>query len=264
MKHNLTFDPMIRRVHSKGNYKGEIIEYQAYYESDAIYEGIEYIYWRDIDTKRRGKFLTYVISDDGIVFPVIGIGSIDGAYVLRSPFGNFILPVRRKTEIKLIFLPENRAGNLETVSKCSDKENALKTTVAVMAAHGMTRKDIVDALCIDTRGISNRKVTFINKFLGSEECSIMIREEVRQVLQRVGLTEETVIRNLVKAYDLAASKQDVSNMNRSVETMIDLFGLTEKDTTKQTKQLELTSETTDLHKLESVKDTVKLTQIEQA
>ena len=139
----------------------------------------------------------------------------------------------------------------------------MKTTIAVMSAHGMSKSEIVGSLCADTRNLNNKKAILIKKFLGTEECALMIREEVRQVLARVGLTEETVIKNLVKAYDLAAKKEDVSNMNRSVETMIDLFGLTDKETIKQTKNIELTTETTDLEKLESIKDSVKLTQIDQ-
>ena len=262
MKLNLEDNPMVRRIYHGKRHDSPIIEYRAYYESDAANDGLEYTYWKDINTKSRSNIHEYVLSDDWIVFPIIAVASSKGFNILKSPFGNFILPIK-KIDIKLIFLPENRAGILDNASKRSANENSLKTTVAVMSAHGMSKSEILGALCSDTRNLTTKKATLIKKFLGTEECALMVREEVRQVLARVGLTEETVVRNLVAAFELAKRKEDASNMNRSVETMINLFGLTDKETTKHTKELELTTETTDLEKLESVKDSVKLTQIEQ-
>lgn len=263
MKLNLEDNPMVRRVQHGKSRGGQIVEYRAYYESDAINDGLEYVYWKNFDTSKNYDVPQYIMSDDWIVFPIISIFHAKTFTVLRSPFGNFILPIKKNTETKIIFLPENRTVVLDNASKCNANEKALKTTIAVMSAHGMSKSEIIGSLCADTRNLNNKKAILIKKFLGTEECALMIREEVRQVLARVGLTEETVIQNLVKAYDLAEKKQDVSNMNRSVETMIDLFGLTDKETIKQTKNLELTTETTDLEKLESVKDSVKLTQIDQ-
>jgi len=88
----------------------------------------------------------------------------------------------------------------------------------------------------------------------------MVREEVRNILNNCGLTEEKVVTMLLDAHEVAKSKSDAANMLRATENLVDMYGLKDKAKESTTNTLELDSEVEDLERLESVKERLKLTQ----
>lgn len=88
----------------------------------------------------------------------------------------------------------------------------------------------------------------------------MVREEVKEILSRMGLTEERVVQMLLEAHDVAKEKRDASNMLRATENLIDMHGLKDKTKETTTRTLELESSTEDLAKLERVQERIKLEQ----
>ena len=88
----------------------------------------------------------------------------------------------------------------------------------------------------------------------------MIKDEVREILQRVGLTEDRVVQMLLDAHEVAKEKRDAANMLRATENLVDMYGLKDKAKETQTRTLEIESEVEDLQRLENVKERAKLTQ----
>lgn len=256
-----TDSPLIRKVKHQKRFNGETRVYQAYYESDAINEGIEFKYWKDWHYTPMQEGLIWIESDDHIVIPVYGVAFVKCYIVLKSAFGQFLLPRYSFRDAKLIFLPDNKCGVEDDISQCSQAEKALKITVASFAAHGLTRNEILEALCSDpSSGKKNYKAKWVKKFFQTEECHRMIKDEVRRVLSNCGLTEEKVVQMMLDAYAKADKKGDVGNMIRATENFVDLYGLKDKPKETTTRTFELGTEVEDLDRLENVKERIKLTQ----
>ena len=246
-----------RTVRHTTKFGGRNITYTALDEPEAKAAGLEYRYWKDIDYVPMAEGLFYILSDDKMVVPIFCVGYGRTGFVLRSAFGNFIINKHYRRDTTLFVLPENRSRPDEFRRKYRLTPQQLKSVVATFAARGMEMLEIIDTLCLDK---GSPKARTIKKFYMSEECTHMVREEVRAILTKVGITEEKVIQMLMDAHQTAKDKRDVSNMLRSVENLIDIYGLKDKMKETQTRSLELGSEVEDLARLESVKEHLKLTQ----
>lgn len=126
-----------------------------------------------------------------------------------------------------------------------------------MAAHGLDVEEIVSLLCVSE---TSSRANHIRKYYKSKECVKMVREEVREILRRVGLSEERVVEMLIEAHDTAKEKRDASNMLRATENLIDMYGMKEKNKESVTRTLEVESSTEDLERLERVQERVKIEQ----
>lgn len=250
-----------RTVQHITRYNGEKRTYYAYPEQEAQKLGIDYLYWKDVKYQPIRNTLFYVLSDDKVVIPVWDVTFTNVFIILRTPFGNFALPKFKSKDAKMVVLPENKAYEEDSLKKKCSSHAYLKQVIASFASRGLSKEEILDSLCANPTQRGTRQ-DFIKKFLTTQECKTMVRDEVRDMMNAVGLTEQKVLQYLLDAHKMAVSKQDVSNTLRSVETMIDLFGLKDrkKETTTQTMELESSHE--DLERLERVQERVKLEQKE--
>lgn len=248
-----------RRIKHRNRFGGQIRTYRAFSEEEAEANHIPYVYWRDHHyTVLNGDSEPfYVLSDDGVVVPIHTVGFTKVAIVLRSAFGTFILPRFRKKDAKMTVLAENRGFESDFVSKKHYPFNGLKRVIATMSAHGLAMDEIVDSLCEDNSG---RRAKLIRKIYKTEEISNMIREEVKTILTNVGLTEESVVKMLLEAHEVAKDKKDAANMIRAIENLVDMYGLKEKEKETVTQQVSLDTTVEDLARLEKVKEHIKLEQ----
>jgi len=247
-----------RTVKHTSKFGGATIVYTCLPKAEADAQGIEYEYWKTKHYTGMEEGLFYVLSDDDIVVPIYAVSFTKYAVCLRSAFGIFLLSRYGRTkEASLIILPENRHKPEDYMRHSTATRDGLHNVIAVFAARGLSQDEIVASMCQDGR---SRKAETIRKFYKSEEANKMIREEVRQILNNCDITEEKVVRMLMDAHQTAKDKRDVSNMLRSVENLIDIFGLKDKLKETRTDTIELGSEVEDLERLENVRQRIKLTQ----
>lgn len=247
-----------RQVQHKTLFNGEKRLWVAYSE-DEVPPEIHYEYWKTHNYDRvttEGKVI-WILSDDGMVVPIYSVAHVKGTIVLRGPFGTFLLPRNKRKEAVMHVLFSNRA-QVEDYAGYKKKPGALqKALVCKLAAHGMDVGEIIDVLCVSK---DSERAKRLKRYYRSEECSIMVREEVRNILNNCGLTEEKVVTMLLDAHEVAKGKSDAANMLRATENLVDMYGLKDKAKESTTNTLELDSEVEDLERLESVKERLKLTQ----
>jgi len=247
-----------RTVNHISRFGGKSIEYEAHPLEKATALSIPYVYWKDLDAKAHiGKEeVFFVLSDDDIVTPIFHVAPTPTGYVLRGPFGQYILPRNRK-KARMFVLTKSKAHTNESFTRKHQVRSNLRVNVVTMAANGMDINEIVNVL---SPADKSSRTDYIKNFYKSEECAKMIREEVKQILNNVGLTEEKVVEMLLDAHNTAKEKRDVSNMLRATENLVELFGLNDKTKETTTRTLEIESEVEDLARLENVRERARLTQ----
>ena len=72
----------------------------------------------------------------------------------------------------------------------------------------------------------------------TEEFKKVVREELDVLLKESGKDKEYVMDLLEEAIQIAKKKEDVSNLMRAVEKLMNLHGMDDKDTIKTTRQIE--------------------------
>lgn len=248
-----------RRIAHTKLFNGETRTYHAY-RVDEVPPDVSYEYWKKqhYDGPRiNGGEIVHVLSDDGMVVPIFHVAYIRSGIVLRGPWGVFLLPRTHTNKAYMRVLGENVAQVEDYFSYKRVPNALLRGVVTRLAAHGLDVNEILSFTCVDPSGC---KAMRIKKFLRSEECHRMIREEVRQILNNCGMTEEKVIKMLLDAHDVAKLKNDAANMLRAAENLVDMYGLKDKMKETTTQTLEIGSEVEDLQRLESVKERLKLQQ----
>jgi len=252
-----------RRVQHRSLFGGKTINWQAFDEEEAKKRGIPYSYWKDLHySKELAESVPfYVLSDDGIVVPIHSIAFIRSGIVLKSAFGYYHLPYSNaqyyNSRAKMLVLAENRSQTEDYISHKYTKGALLDGAVVRMAANGLDIGEIVNILCVSPKSQRAQK---IKKFYKSEECTKMVREEVKKILESCGITEQTVIEMLLDAMKVAKEKRDAANMLRAAENFVDMYGMKDKDRQIDTRTFELESESEDLAKLEKVSNRIKLSQ----
>lgn len=249
-----------RTIKHKTRFNGETRQYFAYRPDEAKELGIEFVPWRRIHVPKRGikqNSTIWVLSDDGLVVPVYGTKfTRNRQLILETPFGHFPLPRTRYKGVMNI-LSTSRAQTEDFVSGRGQPKHLLSSNIVQMAAHGLDVEEIVSLLCVSE---TSSRANHIRKYYKSKECVKMVREEVREILRRVGLSEERVVEMLIEAHDTAKEKRDASNMLRATENLIDMYGMKEKNKESVTRTLEVESSTEDLERLERVQERVKIEQ----
>ncbi len=229
------------------------------YSVDECPPDIEYVPWRDYqysEANCRDKVF-HVLSDDGMVVPVFSVGYIRTGIVLKTAFGHFVLTPRNKSKCRMHVLVENQ-GQLEDYAGRKHCSSAMtEAVVSQLAAHGLELNEILKILTVHPLGEKGKR---ISKFYKSEECRNMIRNEVRTILNNCGITEESVVKMLMDAHEIAKEKRDCSNMLRATETLVEMYGLKDKAKETTTNTIEIGSEVEDLQRLENVKERLKLQQ----
>ena len=253
--------PILRReVQHRTRFGGEKRVHEAFLEADAIERGIDYTPWRRLHIPKKGfpeNETIWILSDDGVVFPIYGIRfTRDKQLIVESAFGHFGLPRRRHLG-KINVLSSSKVRTEDFVRSKRQPRTHLRGNIIQMAAHGLDVDEIVSLLCVSS---ASERADYIKSFYKSEECVNMVREEVKEILSRMGLTEERVVQMLLDAHDVAKEKRDASNMLRATENLIDMHGLKDKAKETTTRSLELESSTEDLEKLERVQERIKLEQ----
>jgi hypothetical protein len=247
-----------RRIQHKTLFNGECRLWTAY-SVDECPKDIEYVPWRQFEYTEencRDKVF-HVLSDDGMVVPVFNVGYIKTGIVLKTPFGHYVLAPMNKGQSVMNVLVENQ-GQLEDYAGRKRHSSAMtEAVVSQLAAHGLELNEIIKILTLHPFG---QKAQRIRKFYKSEECRNMIRDEVRTILNNCGITEESVIKMLLEAHEVAKEKRDCSNMLRATENLVDMYGLKDKAKETTTQTFEIGSEVEDLQRLENVKERLKLQQ----
>lgn len=247
-----------RTVNHRTRFGGASIEYEAHSLEKAIELSIPYVYWKDLDAKSHihKEEVFWVLSDDDVVVPIFHVAPTPTGYILRGPFGQYILPRNRK-KARMFVLSKSKAHSKENFTRKHQIRSHLDVNIVTMAANGMDINEIVNVL---SPADKSSREDYIKKFYQSEKCAKMIREEVKQILNNVGLTEEKVVEMLLEAHETAKEKRDVSNMLRATENLVELFGLNDKTKETTTRTLEIESEVEDLARLENVRERARLTQ----
>ena len=202
--------------------------HEAFLEADAIERGIDYTPWRRLHIPKKGfpqNETIWILSDDGVVFPIYGIRfTRDKQLIVESPFGHFGLPRRRHLG-KINVLSSSKVRTEDYVRSKRQPRTHLRGNIIQMAAHGLDADEIVSLLCVSS---ASERADYIKSFYKSEECVKMVREEVKEILSRMGLTEERVVQMLLELTTLRKKKRDASNMLRATENLIDMHGLKDK------------------------------------
>jgi hypothetical protein len=201
---------------------GDAIRKYAFSIEEANDNNINYIKWKDVvKLKPSHENTIWVISDDDIVLEVHSIAKIGKAHIVITYFGRFF--TNETDEYKMNIINQNKTKPHPENKNTLDTH--IKHIVATFASRGMDITDIVEYLKPSER--QNKK---IRKFFSSTECISMVKQELKGILDRYGITEETVIENLIEINEQAVLSKNLKARLSVIKEYMDLLGMKEKET----------------------------------
>jgi hypothetical protein len=195
------------------NHKSGRKSYPIYTEKEAVEEGLDFKHWKEAD---EGNFC---ISDDGYVAEVIKRKEYESdraqaTLYIRTPYGYIMHNPNYKTQ---------------------SRSHKWKNLALAYVSTNFDADLAIDMVMGQTTPQQRRRW---KRNIRTEEFKKVVREELDVLLKESGKDKEYVMDLLEEAIQIAKKKEDVSNLMRAVEKLMNLHGMDDKDTIKTTRQIE--------------------------
>lgn len=217
------------------NHKSGTKSYPIYTEKEAIEEGLDFKHWKEAD---EGHLC---ISDDGYVAEVIKRKEYESdraqaTLYVRTPYGYIMHNPNYKTQK---FYAEGRSTPWTLSGKpaleVQSRSHKWKNLALAYVSTNFDADLAIDMVMGQTTPQQRRRW---KRNIRTEEFKKVVREELDVLLKESGKDKEYVMDLLEEAIQIAKKKEDVSNLMRAVEKLMNLHGMDDKDTIKTTRQIE--------------------------
>lgn len=220
------------------NHKTGPIVYLIYEEQEAIKEGIEYRKnWKE------GQIGDYVLTDDGLVCKMIQkkeykINQRQTNTYMSFPFGYvFINMSSGGYGVKLNGRGRKSRYTLSGKKHLDVRVNSNKYKNLAMAYAQCFNVDLAIEMVYGP--LPPNRMGEHRRRMRTKEFKKVVRAEIGKLLTDMGFSESEVIEELKTAIVMAKNKNDVSNLMRAIELLVDMHGMNEKKTKKITHELEI-------------------------
>ncbi len=249
---------LIRNVkHANGKYSRR----HLYQQQTADNLGIEYVDWREIhkyDNQLSPENTLWILSDDKLVLEAYEVRRIykkRNTYTISTYFGTFAL--MKHNDDTMFVLPENKISL--DFSKKSESKFRFKKENKELLVHMFTR-GIGYSEATDILGLKPSTKRKIRHFFYSRECRNMVTEELKLILEKHGITEDSVIKDLKELKEQTKGKKGSERFELElIREMFKLLGTYERTTKKTTKGIEASEQ----DKIEHIQRRLKLTKTEE-
>lgn len=217
--------PLMRRTIRHRDERGAV-EYTVYTKEEADKLEIKYKPWYECV---RGD---WGISDDDVVAECVTVQKMPYQRFIVFPYGTGIIG-RHNKELKYSVVskfnnPYNKYKDKSKVKKVSDK--VLKAFAYAMVA---TRFDYAAAYQYIHPNTSRKSALFWGKvMMETQRGSLAVFNAVQQILEAKGVSKDKTLDYLLDAIEMAKEKGDLTNYNRSVETLLKIQDMMPKQTTR--------------------------------
>lgn len=221
------------------NHRTGPVTYTLYEKEEADRDGVVYKEnWRD------GQEGDYVLTDDGIVAKVIVRREYPGNRSTREPnvymqfaFGYiFMQPSSGGGGVKLRARGRKSRYTLTGKKALEVKTSSNKYRNLAMAYAQTFNPDLAIEMVYGP--LPPNRMNEHRRRMRTEEFKKVVREEIGKLLSDSGFTEHQVIEELKKAMEMAKNKNDVSNLMRAVELLVDMHGMNQKKAKTVTREIE--------------------------
>lgn len=197
-------------------------DHKIYTKEEADDQGIDYVHWKDAEIG------DWAITDDDYVMECEQIYETDGkssqiiltgGRAWDSKHGEILFEPNHEMEIYTMNRPQHWS---EAEARRTTTKNAMKVLAASLVTTG--KPDYETAAHV-YRQDEEIPVATLKRLLKQERIQKVLREELRKIYEEKGMTESSVVDDIMWAVEQAKEKKDLSNLNRVLETKIDLLDM---------------------------------------